>query len=314
MDISYEEWLPASDGLAGLITAYWHVYGDGSKIPSSSVLPDGHVEIVFNFGDTVELCGPAYDGIQPARTVVGPLSKALRLDYRGTVNTFGIRFHPARGAGFLGKHAHALAERIFPLAEVCAPLDKALANLAAKHPCPEAKIYRAALDQVLLDHLPSALPSDMRVVDMVDRLSNARSCPPITEIAKDLGICSRQLQRRFIKDVGMTPKRFFRVLRFARVWQLASMRPSETWAALAAEHGYADQAHLTREFRAFGAEPPTQVFSAHWYDATELSRVSGPGQGVRSVQDTSLRPKVSSHRTSISEDASGADDEKDNAV
>ena len=33
--------------------------------------------------------------------------------------------------------------------------------------------------------------------------------------------------------------------------------PRETWAALAVDHGYADQAHLVREFRAFGAEPPT---------------------------------------------------------
>ena len=304
MDIFYEEWLPASHGLAGLITAYWHVYGDGSKIPSSSVLPDGHVEIVFNFGHPVGLSGPAYTGIQPARAVVGPLSKAVRLDYRGSVNTFGIRFHPARGAGFLGKHAHALAERILPLAEVCAPLDEALANLTVEHPCPEAKTYRAALDHVLLDHLPSAPPSDTRMVAIVDRLSNARACPPITEIARELGISSRQLQRRFLNEVGLTPKRFFRVLRFARVWQLASMQPSETWAALAAEHCYADQAHLTREFRAFGAEPPTQVFSADWYDATELSRVSGPAQGVRFVQDRSLRPKVSSPGTSISEDAS----------
>ena len=125
----------------------------------------------------------------------------------------------------------------------------------------------------------------MPVVAMVDRLSKAGSMPQVNEIARELGISSRQLHRRFLAAVGVPPKRFFRVLRFARVWQLASMQPRETWASLAAEHGYADQAHLIREFRAFGAEPPTRIFTPDWYDATELSRVSGPAQGVRSVQD-----------------------------
>jgi len=285
MDILYREWLPSSTGLAGLVTAYWHVSGDGSNVPSSAVLPDGHVELVFNLGAPVGLKGPAYNGRQPARAVVGPLSKALRLDYRGPVNTFGIRFHPARGAGFLDKHAAALTDRLLPLSQVCLPLDRAVARLLKQHPCPETDTYRTALDQALLGQLPSALPPDVPVVTMVDRLSKAASMPQVTEIARELGISSRQLQRRFLAAVGMPPKRFFRVLRFARVWQLASMQPRETWASLAAEHGYADQAHLTREFRAFGAEPPTHIFTPDWYDATKLSRVSGPAQGVRSVQD-----------------------------
>jgi AraC-like DNA-binding protein len=292
MNMLYQEWLPSAAGLAGLVAAYWRVSGDGLSVPPSAVLPDGHVELVLNLGDPVGLSGPAYSGLQPARAVVGPLSKALRLEYRGQVDTFGVRFHPARGAGFLGKVATALADKLLPLADVRPSLDRELERLLTEHPCPETDAGREAIDRALLGQLPSALPPDLPLCALIDRLSGADSMPPVTEIAQELGISSRQLQRRFLAAVGAPPKQFFRVLRFARVWQLASMRPRETWAALAAEHGYADQAHLTREFRAFGAEPPTHVFTPDWYDATELSRVSGPAQGVRSVQDTSPRPKV----------------------
>ena len=131
----------------------------------------------------------------------------------------------------------------------------------------------------------------MPVVAMVDRLSKAGSMPQVNEIARELGISSRQLHRRFLAAVGVPPKRFFRVLRFARVWQLASMQPRETWASLAAEHGYADQAHLTREFRPFGAEPPTHTITPDWYDVTELSRVSSPAPDVRFAQDSARQPK-----------------------
>jgi hypothetical protein len=77
-----------------------------------------------------------------------------------------------------------------------------------------------------------------------------------------------------------------------RIGPLASMSPQSTWAGLAADNGFADQAHLVREFRAFGAEPPTHVFTTEWYDATGISRASGPAQGVRSVQDPMPRPKL----------------------
>jgi AraC-like DNA-binding protein len=273
-----------------VVTAYWRVAGDASEVPSSAVLPDGQVELVFNLGAPVGLAGPAYTGDQPDRAVVGPLSRALRLEYRGPVDTFGIRFHPARGAGFFGKPATALTDKLSPLAEVCAPLDEALSVVLSEKPSLETQTGRAAVDRALLRQLPSALPSDGPVVAIVDRLSSSEPAPPVAQIASELGLSSRHLQRRFLAAVGVPPKRYMRVLRFARVWQLATMRPRETWAELAVAHGYADQAHMVREFRAFGAEPPTRLFTPDWYDTTRLSRVTGRAEGVRSVQEPGGKP------------------------
>lgn len=291
MDIRYDEWLPAPE-LKDVVTAYWRVAGDGSRVPSSAVLPDGHVELVLNLGDPVGLAGPAYTGDQPERAVVGPLSKALRLEYRGPVYTFGIRFHPARGAGFLGRTAGELTEKLLLLEQVCAPLDRAIARLLVEHPRPETDGGRAAVDRALLEQLPRGIPPDGPVVAIVDRLTRAESAPQVAELARDFGLSARQLQRRFLAAVGVPPKRFVRVVRFARAWQIATMQPPDTWAAVAVEQGYADQAHMVREFRAFGAEPPARQFSPDWYDVTEMSRVSGPAPGVRNVQDPVRKRKV----------------------
>jgi AraC-like DNA-binding protein len=160
------------------------------------------------------------------------------------------------------------------------------------HPSVETDACRHALDQVLLDQLRYALPPDAAVIAAVDRLTGSDVMPLVKQLAYESHISARQLQRRFRTAVGMTPKRFVRVVRFARVWQLASMSPHSTWAGLAAEHGFADQAHLVREFRAFGAEPPTHIFTPDWYEATEISRASGPAQGVRFVQDSLLKRKL----------------------
>lgn len=288
MDIRYDEWLP-SPALKGIVTAYWRVAGDGSRLAPSPILPDGHVELVLNLGDPVHLSGPAYIGLQPERVIVGMLSHTLWMEYRGLINMFGVRFHPARGAAFLGQPAASFAGRLVPLAEACDSLEVRICRFLEGKPSLETESARRALDQELLDHLPSALPQDELVVAMVDRLTTSKDPPLVAEIAKEVGISSRQLQRRFRAAVGMAPKRFVRVLRFARAWQEASMRPPEGWAELAVEYGFADQAHLVREFRAFGAAAPTRVFTSEWYQSTEISRASGPAKGVRSVQD-SQRP------------------------
>ena len=208
------------------------------------------------------------------------------------MDTFGIRFHPARGAGFLGQPAVALADKLVPLARACAVLDRALSRLLVKNVVIESETGRSALDRVLLQQLSSAHHPDEEVMAIVDRLIRCEAAPSVAQLAREAGLSARQLQRRFLAAVGVPPKRFVRVVRFARVWQLASMRPPETWADLAAENGYADQAHMVREFRVFGAEPPTRLFTKDWYDATELSRASGPAEGVRFVQDLAPRRRA----------------------
>ena len=291
MELSYNEWLPAAVGLRDVVTAYWRVVGNGSQAPPSAVLPDGHVELVCNFGDPVELDGPAFRGLQPDRVVVGPLARAIRLSYTGAVDTFGIRFHPARGAAFFGIAAAALVNQLVIPAQVSSQLDSGLRRLFGAGWNPERENCRTALDGVMLDQLARSLPPDFPVVAMVDRLTSSEHAPRVKDIARELGLSQRQAQRRFVASVGMPPKQFARVIRFSRLWQTASMSPPETWAALAAGHGYADQAHMVRDFRAFGVEPPTRFFSPEWYGSTELSRLSGPAQGarraqrVRSVQD-----------------------------
>jgi len=285
MDIRYDEWLPGAAGLKGVVTAYWQVIGDGTQVPSSAILPDGHVELVFNLGDPVGLDGPAFRGDQPSRTVVGPLTYAVQMKYQGFVNTFGIRFHPARGAPFFGRPATSLTDHLFLLAEISSRLDSVLSALLAGNWNAEDERCRAELDHILLHHLGASSEADIAISAAVDRLSRLDELPSIAEIADELGLSPRQLQRRFLAAVGVAPKQFVRILRFARLWQGATMRPPETWAELAAEHGYADQAHMVREFRAFGVEPPTHFFSRDWYDTTEMSRVSGPAEGVRVGQD-----------------------------
>jgi AraC-like DNA-binding protein len=106
----------------------------------------------------------------------------------------------------------------------------------------------------------------------------------VVDLAREFGVTPRHLHRRFVATVGAPPKRLERLARFARTWQQATLGPAATWTELAHANGYADQAHLIREFRAFGADPPAHLFTAEWYGTTSVRRAERDGDQVRFVQ------------------------------
>jgi transcriptional regulator GlxA family with amidase domain len=78
----------------------------------------------------------------------------------------------------------------------------------------------------------------------------------VTSIARDIGWSRKHLAARFTQEIGCGPKTVARIMRFNRAASLARTT-DESWAGIAADCGYADQAHLIREFRDLAGDAPT---------------------------------------------------------
>ncbi|MBM9466624.1 helix-turn-helix domain-containing protein [Nakamurella leprariae] len=79
----------------------------------------------------------------------------------------------------------------------------------------------------------------------------------VDDLAQHCGIGVRRLQRLFADHVGASPKWVLRRSRLQEVTDVLAAGGPVDWAGLAADLGYADQAHLTRDFAAIFGEPPT---------------------------------------------------------
>ncbi|NUT47284.1 MAG: helix-turn-helix domain-containing protein, partial [Saccharothrix sp.] len=79
----------------------------------------------------------------------------------------------------------------------------------------------------------------------------------VGELARALGLSTRQLHRRSLAAFGYGPKVLHRVLRFDRAVGLA--RTGVPFADVAHRAGYADQAHLSREVRDLAGVPLGQL-------------------------------------------------------
>jgi AraC-like DNA-binding protein len=70
-------------------------------------------------------------------------------------------------------------------------------------------------------------------------------------------VSERTLERRFVRAAGLRPAELRRLARFRRALRLRAAGETR-WSMLAAGAGYADQAHLAREFRRFAGVTPTE--------------------------------------------------------
>lgn len=92
------------------------------------------------------------------------------------------------------------------------------------------------------------------------RLARAGGDLRVAHLAREIGWSRGHLAERFRREVGVPPKTFARMLRFGRACALARGSDggkAEGWAGIAARAGYADQAHLAREFADLAGEAPT---------------------------------------------------------
>jgi AraC-like DNA-binding protein len=80
-------------------------------------------------------------------------------------------------------------------------------------------------------------------------------------VVGESGCSHRTFIALFRRAVGLTPKRYCRVLRFRRALQ-DTAAGSGSLADLAAAAGYRDQAHFNRDFREFAGVTPGEYCRA----------------------------------------------------
>jgi AraC-like DNA-binding protein len=89
------------------------------------------------------------------------------------------------------------------------------------------------------------------------RLARSAGGVRIAALAAEIGWSRKHLVSRFRSELGLAPKEVARMMRFQQACTLARRGNRAGWAGISAEAGYADQAHLAREFSELAGEPPT---------------------------------------------------------
>ncbi len=172
----------------------------------------------------------------------------------------GARFRPSCAASSLGLPANELLNQDVLLADIPPHHAQDLTDGTFDHQSEAASLRDMT---AVLAHRLAGAPDVDSAIRFAVRWLVRHPAGRVRDLAHSIGISDRQLQRRFVGAVGYAPKMFQRVMRFQRPLNHSSLTGSarQYLADLACGAGYADQAHMCREFRDLAGTTPQSLLT-----------------------------------------------------
>lgn len=205
--------------LNALIECLWHAQRPPKAHARERTLPTGRVDLVIHlahehivrYADADDLLGHRCS----AMLVSGASARHFVIDTSRPSLVVGVHFHAGGAAALLGLPANALGEQHVRLEELWGAHARHLREqlMAARTPAERLDRLEAALR---VRYRPDATP-DAVVRHALRSLNYAPGEARIAALQQASGLSAQRFIARFAEQVGLTPKRYARVLRFRRV-------------------------------------------------------------------------------------------------
>lgn len=212
-----------------------------------AILPDGCVDLIYRCDRS---CGAVTGGML---MIAGPDRRARVEAFGPELGYVGARFRPGQARRIVGLDPADLVDRGLVPAAATARL-AAIERRLARCRSPGALAARLGAEIERLAGETEALAPPARVRAAIALLKT--DAPRVGAVAATLGVTTRTLHRELVSWTGLRPGLLARIFRFQRARQALTGRAG-TLAHVAAAMGYADQAHMTREFQALAGRAPT---------------------------------------------------------
>lgn len=257
---SFRQVLPAP-GLRDCIAFYSGYQQRGVPPRTHRGLPSPYLTLIVTFDEPLVIARHVDPRRTPGAydTLIGGLhTTPAIITHGGSQSGVQLAVHPHGARSLFGLPAGELSGIDFELGELCAPLARELQQRVQAASSWSQRFD--AIDQVLLRAMDPARAPSPEVLQAW-RILRSDAGTSTAALARRVGWSERHLRSRFVTEIGLTPKAASRVFRFdlaRRDLQRRGASGTFSLADLAPAHGYYDQAHLAREFRALAGCSPTR--------------------------------------------------------
>ncbi|HTX59476.1 MAG TPA: helix-turn-helix domain-containing protein [Verrucomicrobiae bacterium] len=246
----HEEFEPPEE-LRDTVKCFWYNRRDfGERQSSFEVLPDGYAEIIFHFGSGCSIVRSGSLWSLPSPFLMGLLDQPVLLSARGRFEVLGVRCFPWAVFDLLGLPSGKDEARVVehPIAQLQSELDKWIHADKVDEAIAQLKQYFA--------NLRSQIDLDGMLFNAGVAMRKASGTMPVSQVAAAAHATVRTLERKFKQSSGHTVKDLSGLMRFEQVRNRLWLYPDSSIAELAHELGYADQSHLSKEFKRYSGTTP----------------------------------------------------------
>jgi AraC-like DNA-binding protein len=235
------ERIPAPPAVAEFVDYFWLVRWHVHEPYRQQVVPQPRVHVVAEDGRIM---------------VHGVSREPFFRTLRGDGHALGAAFHAGGFRPLLRRSVGSVTGTVRPARDVLGLDDRTPATriLAERASAPMLR----TLVGFLLATGPRPDPTAREATGLVAEAERRVDIVRAEQLARHAGVSLRSLQRLFTEYVGVGPKWVIQRFRILEAAAAAHADKATDWAALAAELGFSDQAHLTRAFtRVVGTPPAT---------------------------------------------------------
>jgi AraC-like DNA-binding protein len=247
------------------------------------VLPTGGAQLIINLQEdqtrtyAIGRMGRPECQATSGSILSGVATRYQIIDSAEQEHVVGVFFHPGGTRPLFAESAHQLQDRDVPLDALWTAGETARLR---------EELLAAPTAEAALDVLEAALRRAWRVARLVHpavayALGEFRRLADVARVAAvtdRIGMSARRFAERFEAEVGVTPKRYCRLLRFQDAVRRAHAGGAPGWAELAVSSGYYDQAHFIHDFQAFSGLTPTAYQAGRTAFANHVTFLQSDGR------------------------------------
>jgi AraC-like DNA-binding protein len=251
---------PAGPVLDGLVDRFWAVRWD---LPAGTVHQQ---QVLTHPGANVSI---GHASAAPGQRGPGPVEARLYGVARGLSTrvlagqgwAVAALTWPGGLGAFITGSAAELTDRVVPLGQALGTDEAVLLRQVTAEPDEAARValLAAALGKAVN---PERLAPALSVAEVARLAESDRTVRRLGDLCERSGLGQRTLQRMFLQYAGVSPTWVIRRYRLLEAAETVREGRPVSWADIAAALGYADQAHLTRDFRAAIGQTPAAYASA----------------------------------------------------
>jgi AraC-like DNA-binding protein len=242
--IEHRRYWPTDD-LAPFVEHYWTVAWDLDEPQVRETLPHPSVHMVFENG---------------LAQIAGAWTKRFTRVLGGKGNAFAIKFRPGGFHTFVTEPICRFTDGIVAVEEIFGAKAAQLIRYPFASSDPAAAIEM--IETFLRSCDPQPDPAASLAARIAERIASDHDITRIEQVAREFKLSTRALQRVFREYVGVSPKWVIQRYRLHELVERIETSAPIDWTALATDLGYADQAHLIRDFKKLVGTSPTGYIKA----------------------------------------------------
>lgn len=236
--------------------------------------PNSLCSFVFNYENQYRISNHKYkDQLVPLCFIGGQSLGNYTLHIIGKIGLIGIAFKPATIYHLYGIPMYELTDERICFTKICPESGKTLISKLGNTPNSKERI--AILENYVLELLNSKCHGTPEIIKSANGIFDSKGQLNIMELLDRVPMSRRNFERKFLEEVGVSPKTYAKLRRFGYTCSLMAGNRDVNLMDVLCEGGYYDQSHFIKDFKYFSGRTPrhyskTNVELANYVDGITL--------------------------------------------